>query len=343
MQNNILTWLGILFCISQSAIFSGLNLAFFSLTRLRLEIEASHNNKAAIKILKLRKNSNFLLTTTLWGNVGINVLLTLLSKSVLAGISAFIFSTVIITLVGEIIPQAYFSRHALKMASLLSPLLRFYQIVLYPVAKSSALLLDLWLGHESIQYFKEKSIKELIKRHIDKDDNEIDWLEGIGAINFLTLDDMTVSQEGEPVNPRSIITLPIKNNLPVFPVYKNIPDDPFLSSVNSSGEKWVIITNETGNPVIIMDADGFLRNVLFDNEKANPLDFCHYPIVVNNPDLPLGDVISKLKITHENIEADLIDHDVILLWGKSKQIITGSDILGRLLKGIIEKQNKNIY
>ena len=92
-----------------------------------------------------------------------------------------------------------------------------------------------------------------------------------------------------------------------------------------------------------MDADGFLRNVLFDNEKANPLDFCHYPIVVNNPDLPLGDVISKLKITHENIEADLIDHDVILLWGKSKQIITGSDILGRLLKGIIEKQNKNIY
>jgi CBS domain containing-hemolysin-like protein len=28
---------------------------------------------------------------------------------------------------GEIIPQAYFSRHAMRIASLLSPILRFYQ------------------------------------------------------------------------------------------------------------------------------------------------------------------------------------------------------------------------
>ncbi len=35
-----LTWVGIIFCISQSAMFSGLNLAFFSITKLRLEIES---------------------------------------------------------------------------------------------------------------------------------------------------------------------------------------------------------------------------------------------------------------------------------------------------------------
>jgi CBS domain containing-hemolysin-like protein len=39
-MNEIFIWLGIAFCLSQSAMFSGLNLAFFSLTRLRLEIEA---------------------------------------------------------------------------------------------------------------------------------------------------------------------------------------------------------------------------------------------------------------------------------------------------------------
>ena len=72
--------------------FSGLNLAFFGISKLQLEVEAEAGNTAAKKILVLRKNSNFLLTTILWGNVGVNVLLTLLSNSVLAGISAFIFS-----------------------------------------------------------------------------------------------------------------------------------------------------------------------------------------------------------------------------------------------------------
>ena len=88
-----LVWLGILFCISQSAIFSGLNLALLGISRLRLEVEASAGSAAAIKILALRKDFNFLLTTILWGNVAINVLLTLLSKSVMAGITAFLFST----------------------------------------------------------------------------------------------------------------------------------------------------------------------------------------------------------------------------------------------------------
>ena len=48
---NALVWLGILFCISQSAMFSGLNLALLGISRLRLEVEAHAGNKAAVKIL----------------------------------------------------------------------------------------------------------------------------------------------------------------------------------------------------------------------------------------------------------------------------------------------------
>ena len=40
MANDIFIWIGIAICISQSAIFSGLNLAFFSLSRLQLEVES---------------------------------------------------------------------------------------------------------------------------------------------------------------------------------------------------------------------------------------------------------------------------------------------------------------
>lgn len=109
-------------------------------------MESAKGNKAAIKVMALRNDSNFLLSTILWGNVGINVLLTLLSDSVLMGASSFLFSTIAITIIGEIIPQAYFSRHALKMASILSPLIKFYQILFYVVAKPTELVLDAWLG-----------------------------------------------------------------------------------------------------------------------------------------------------------------------------------------------------
>ena len=76
------------FCMSLCAMFSGLNLAFWGISRMQLEVEAETNPKA-LKILTMREDSNFLLTTILWRNVGINVLLILLSSSVLADAMAF--------------------------------------------------------------------------------------------------------------------------------------------------------------------------------------------------------------------------------------------------------------
>ncbi|MFC1893808.1 DUF21 domain-containing protein, partial [Chloroflexota bacterium] len=79
----LLTWILIIICISQSAMFSGLNLAFFSVSKLRLELEVEKNNRDACRVSALRKDSNFLLVTILWGNVAVNVLLALLFGSVL--------------------------------------------------------------------------------------------------------------------------------------------------------------------------------------------------------------------------------------------------------------------
>ena len=144
--SNAFVWIGIAFCITQSAIFSGLNLAIFSISKLRLEVAAAGGNRDAIELLELRKDSNLTLATVLWGNVTINVLLTLLSDSVLTGVGAFIFSTIVITLFGEIIPQAYFSRHALRMAARLTPLLKLYRVALFPATKPTAIFLNWWRG-----------------------------------------------------------------------------------------------------------------------------------------------------------------------------------------------------
>ena len=113
VSTNTLVWAGILFCVSQSAMFSGLNLALLGISRLRIEVEATAGNSAAVKILALRKDVNF-------------------------------------------------SRHAMRMGLLLAPVLRFYQLLLYPVAKPSALLLDRWLGEENISYFRMRACTILL-------------------------------------------------------------------------------------------------------------------------------------------------------------------------------------
>lgn len=337
-----LIWVGIAICVSQSAFFSGMNLAVFSVSKLRLEVEALSGNTDAIKVNNLRKDSNFLLTTILWGNVAINVLLTLLSNSVMAGVTAFFFSTFIITFLGEIIPQAYFSRKALKVGSLLAPLLRFYQYALYPLAKPSAKLLDFFLGHETITYFQEKDFRNLIKKHIVSDEADIDKLEGVGVLNFLAIDDLSVEEEGEHVDPNSILELSFSNGHPEFPPFSMSKDDPFLVKIQQSGRKWVILTDTSGHPILVLDADKFLRSAFFEEEEINPYTFCHRPIIITDPKTPLGKAISELKVFPEHPEDDVVDHDIILVWTDKKRVITGSDLLGRLLRGISKKQMSSL-
>jgi metal transporter CNNM len=68
--------------------------------------------------------------------------------------------------------------------------------------------------------------------------------------------------------------------------------------------------------------------------------YCHRPVIVSETNARMGDVMGRMKVKTNNPEDDVIDNDLILVWGKQKRIITGSDILGRLLRGISSKENK---
>jgi metal transporter CNNM len=154
------------------------------------------------------------------------VLLTLLSDTVLAGIGAFAFSTIVITLFGEIIPQA-FSRNALRMASRLTPSLKVYQVGLFPLAKPTAIFLNWWLGPKGITLLRERDFRAFITKHVGAAGADMGQLEAIGALNFLDLDDILVLDEGETIDPRSVIILLIENERPLMPKFERSPDDPF--------------------------------------------------------------------------------------------------------------------
>jgi metal transporter CNNM len=335
-MDDLLIWLAVAFCVSQSATLSGLNLAVFSIGRLHLEAMAEDGDKAAAAVLDLRKDANVTLVTILWGNVGVNVLLTLLVESALAGIAAFVFSTVVITIFGEIIPQAWFTRNALRVAAALAPVLRIYRFVLYPLAWPIGRLLDRTVGEEVIPWFREDELKDVIYRHARAGQTEVGPIEATGAVNFLALDDLPIRAEGEPLDPESVIALPFENGRAVFPKVAREPADPFLTRLAASGRSWAIITDQaTGEPRLALDVADCLGHALFGEGPFEPAAFCHHPLITRDLAEPLGRVLTRLAVDPEYHGDDVIDEDLILLWTEeNRRIVTGADILGRLLRGI---------
>ena len=105
--------------------------------------------------------------------------------------------------------------------------------------------------------------------------------------------------------------------------------------------KWVIVTDLAGEPVFVLDAHHFLRDALFNQLESDPTAYWHRPIIVRDAKARLGDVIGLMKVVPETPGDDVIEHDLILVWSGQKRIITGSDLLGRLLRGIatVEKRS----
>ena len=228
------------------------------------------------------------------------------------------------------------------MAARLTPLLKVYQATLFPVAKPTAIILNWWLGPEGITFLRERDFRAFITRHVGVAGADVGELEAIGALNFLDLDDIAVLDEGEPVDPRSVITLPIESERPMLPKFERSPNDPFLRQLDASGKKWVIIVDAGGQPRLVLDAHHFLRDALFNEVFVDLETYWHRPIVVSDMRTPLGEVIGRMKVKPEHSEDDVIDNDLILVWGTEKRIITGADLLGRLLRGISTREGKPI-
>lgn len=85
---------------------------------------------------------------------------------------------------------------------------------------------------------------------------------------------------------------------------------------------------------MVLNANAFLRATVFGLKQVNPYNFCHRPIIVTDATTQLGKVMTKLKVTGKSTTDDVIDNDLILIWSDDKRVITGSDILGRLMRGI---------
>ena len=127
-----------------SAMASGSEVAFFSLTRSDIEELEAKESASANRVLELMKNPDRLLATILVTNNMVNICLVITVTQlvdaifIFTGVWEFVFNTVIITflllLFGEIMPKVLSQTNPVRMSSFLSMPLKFLRWMVYPLA-----------------------------------------------------------------------------------------------------------------------------------------------------------------------------------------------------------------
>ena len=127
-----------------SALASGSEVAFFSLTPNDIEELEERSDSAAERVVELMSNPDRLLATILVANNMVNICLVIMVTTLINHVFAFsgawdfIFNTVIITflllLFGEIMPKVFTQSNPVKMSLFFSGPLKFLRWLLYPLA-----------------------------------------------------------------------------------------------------------------------------------------------------------------------------------------------------------------
>lgn len=160
--------------VALSAVCSGLNIALMSLEPADLKRKAKIGNPDARRVLPLRKNAHLSLAAILLTNVAAVSVTSLVLEAEAGGLIAAIMSTLLIVILGEIIPQAFFAKHALKACSRFAPALRFMIVVTYIVSKPLQLLLDKLFGQEKSKLHSRHELGMMISEHLGDDNSELD-------------------------------------------------------------------------------------------------------------------------------------------------------------------------
>ena len=197
-----MTYVIVIILLTCSALFSGLNLGLMSLSSYELKRKAKLGNKRAAKVYPIRKTGNLLLVSLLLGNVLVNSILAVFLGSIASGIIAVIGSTALITMFGEILPQAFFSRFALAFGAKTIWFTRTIMFVLYPLTKPIAMGLDKVLGEELPAVYSRKELLEILEEHSESDRSDIQQDEERIASGALTFGRQTVK---DVMIPRSAV------------------------------------------------------------------------------------------------------------------------------------------
>lgn len=159
-----------------SAFFSSAETAFSSLNKVRLKASCDdEDNKRVAATLKLADNYDIVLSTILIGNNIVNVASTAIATLFFTGILgdnsdlgatvSTIVMTVVVLFFGEVTPKTIAKEKAEKYAVIITPIVKFFIIVFYPlniVFRGWKLLLNKMFGLGTTETVTEEELKTYV-------------------------------------------------------------------------------------------------------------------------------------------------------------------------------------
>lgn len=294
-----------------SGIFSGLTLGFFSLNKDDLERKAELKNKDAIKIYKVRKDGNLLLTTLLIGNVAVNSTISIYLGSLTSGVLAGLMATGLIVIFGEIVPQATFSRYAMFVGSRFAWLARFFIIIFYPICKPIAWVLNKILGEEIPTIYTKKELVKLIEDHEDFHGSEIDADEERIIKGALSFSNKTVR---DIMTPRTAVAS--LENTEKF-------NKKIIQKISQLGHSRIPVYEKDRNNIIgILYVKDLIANTL---KNKTVEDLARKNVIFVDDEKPLDDLLNAFKKTKNHLFIVLNE------FNEFAGIVTIEDVLEEIL------------
>lgn len=209
-----------LICVSTAALAAGLTMGLVSLESFDMELllhtEAAdltdpdekeilrREQWCAERIAPVISDHHRLLVTLLLLNACANEALPVFLERVVPAWAAILCSVTVVLFFGEIIPSAIFTGpDQLHMAAKFTPVVKFVQIILFPIVKPIAMVLDTFLGNEDKGRYNKAELKALVALHREGVNSGVHGSTG-GKLPFLSTHEALVMQGALELNHKGV-------------------------------------------------------------------------------------------------------------------------------------------
>lgn len=312
--------------LAMSAIFSGSEMAFSSVNKIRLKNYAAQGNKRAEKALKIANTFDDALTTILIGNNIVNILSTSISTVLFTellgsggvGVATAVM-TVLVLIFGEITPKTYAKNHAESVALIMAEPLWLLIKLMTPVVFLFKILQNVMKPKENQPTVTEDELKYMIEEIEEQgvlEEQESDLVRSALEFDEITVDEILI--------PRVNVVAVERNE--DFNRIKDI----FLTEMYS---RLPVYEKNVDNIIGVITNKSFFRLVNEGKENISEI----IQDVIHLSDLKL--ISEALKEMQKNKM-----HMAVVLdqYGGTKGIITMEDIIEELVGEIYDENDEVI-
>lgn len=231
-MSNILLWLMAVLLLALSGIFSGLNIGLMMARPDDLKRKAGQGDEIAKLVYRYRKDGYYLIFCILLGNVGVNTAMSILLGNMTNGVVGGLIATLLITMFGEILPQAIFTQRGYRFVRHFFWLLNVIYVLFWPLARPMSKLLNRLLGKETPQLYSHQELEQIIHEHAERSDSPVDYDESRIAAGALQFSKKTA---GDLVTPMSdVFTVDLDDEL----------DATLLAQIKHAGHSRIPVCSE---------------------------------------------------------------------------------------------------